>query len=238
MSHNLWFEFKQFKILQEKSAMRVNTDGVLLGAWASLNGIKTVLDVGTGTGLISLMVAQRCDAVIIGVEIEKQAADEAIQNVQNSKWGNRITIQHCSFQQFAESTSGHFDLIITNPPFFSNGIKNKNPQLSVARHNDQLPFNDLIGGSKKLLSENGILSVIMPSISAPQFIAASQQKALYLKRFTEVKPFPGKEPNRCLMEFGKMQIILNKDQLSVFDESGTAYSKEFRLLAKDFYLKL
>ena len=218
--------------------MKVNTDGVLLGAWTKLSGVKTVLDISTGTGLISLMIAQRSNTNITGIEIEKNAADEAAQNVKNSKWSNRISIQHSSFQDFVASFQNKFDVIVSNPPFFSNGVKNTNPHLSIARHNHMLPFKDIIEGAKKLLNENGKLSLILPAGSTKEFIEKALFKNLFLTRLTEVKPFPDTKPNRCLMEFGKLQVVLQKTVMSVFDETRKDYSEEFKILARDFYLKL
>jgi len=238
MGRNNYFQFKQFIIQQEKSAMKVNTDGVLLGAWTNVTGAKTVLDIGAGTGLISLMIAQRTEAIITGIEIEKNAADEAAQNVKNSKWCDRVSIQHISFQDFVATTKNKFDLIISNPPFFSNGVKNTNPHLSMARHNHLLPFEDIINGSKMLLSKNGMLSLILPAGSANEFIEKALFRNLFLSRLTEVKPFPDSKPNRCLMEFRKVQGALQKTEMLVFDETRKDYSKEFKTLARDFYLKL
>lgn len=238
MGRNNYFQFKQFKIHQEKSAMKVNTDGVLLGAWTNLDGAKTVLDVGAGTGLISLMIAQRSHATITGIEIEKNAAEEAVLNVQNSNWSNRVSIQHISFQDFVTTAGNKFDVIVSNPPFFSNGVKNTNPHLSMARHNHLLPFADIVGGAKILLTENGKLSLILPSDSTKEFIEKARRENLFLNRLTEIKPFPDKEPNRCLMEFGKEKQVVQKTQMSVFDYSRTDYSEEFKTLACDFYLKL
>jgi tRNA1Val (adenine37-N6)-methyltransferase len=238
MGRNNYFQFKQFGIHQEKSAMKVNTDGVLLGAWTNLDGASTVLDIGAGTGLISLMIAQRSGAFITAVEIEKNAAEEAFLNVQNSEWSSRISIQHSSFQDFVRVANNHFDVIVSNPPFFSNSVKNTNPCLSLARHNYMLPFEDIIAGSKKLLGKNGTLSLILPAKPAREFIEKAQQENLFLKRQTLVKPFPHKEPNRCLMEFAKTQLVQENSTMSVFDESGKDYSEEFKNMARDFYLKL
>ena len=238
MGRNNYFQFKQFRIHQEKSAMKVNTDGVLLGAWTNLEGAKTVLDVGAGTSLISLMAAQRCEAKITGIEIEKNAADEALLNVQNSKWSNRVSICHISFQDFVATAKYKFDVIVSNPPFFSYGVKNTNPHLSMARHNHLLPFDDIIEGAIKILNQNGRLSLILPPDSSIEFIVKARLANLFLNRITEVKPFPDKEPNRFLMEFGNVQLVLHKTQMSVFDETRKDYSEEFKILACDFYLKL
>lgn len=237
MAGNSYFHFKQFKILQEKAAMKVNTDGILLGAWVNLEGAKTILDVGTGTGLIALMMAQRIEAQITAIEIDRNAADEAIQNVRNSKWHNRITVQNCSFQDFSATKESMFDLIVSNPPFFSKSLKNTNPQLSMARHNHFLSFPDIIFGAKKLLSEKGKLALILPFNLANEFINKSQSENLFLSRFTAVKPFLDKEPNRCLMEFKHNPQVFQKTQLAIYNDLKNAYSEEYIKLTRDFYLK-
>lgn len=238
MGRNNYFQFKQFRIEQHHAAMKVNTDGVLLGAWVNVENAVTVLDVGTGTGLIALMIAQRSDANITGVEIEKNAAEEANLNVQNSKWSNRISIINSSFQEYVKKTGKKFDVIVSNPPFFSNSVKNKNLHLSIARHNHLLPFEDIIAGAEILLNDNGILSLILPVSQANAFTEKALGKNLFLNRLTLVKPFPEKEPNRSLMEFGKKQHTFEKTVISVFDDTGKDYSEEFKNMAHDFYLKL
>lgn len=238
MARNNYFQFKQFKIIQEKSAMKVNTDGVLLGAWANIEGVKAALDIGTGTGLISLMIAQRSEAIITGVEIEKNAAEEATLNVQNSKWSNRIFIENSSFQDFAVTTQSKFDLIVSNPPFFTNGVKNTNPNVSIARHNHLLPFSDIIGGAIKLLNEKGKLALILPYDQTKDFIEKASRSKLFLTRITEVKPFPDAAPNRCLLEFETSELVVQKTQFSVYDKSRSSYSNDFKNLNKDFYLNL
>lgn len=238
MQRNSYFQFKKFRVTQEKAAMKVNTDGVLLGAWVHLDGAKTVLDIGAGTGLISLMIAQRCNAQITGVEIEKNAAEEAIQNVLRSDWKNRILIQNISFQEFVQISKSGFDRIVSNPPFFSNGVKNANPSLSIARHNHLLPFTDIIEGTVKLLNEDGKLALILPIDQSVEIVEKAGLKGLFLHRITEVKPFPDRAPNRCLMEFGKAERVVQKSLLSVYDSTKSRYSEEFKTLAGDFYLNL
>ncbi|MGE0019184.1 MAG: tRNA1(Val) (adenine(37)-N6)-methyltransferase [Draconibacterium sp.] len=238
MSHNKYFQFKQFRIEQHHAAMKVNTDGVLLGAWTDVEGVNTVLDIGTGTGLIALMIAQRCNATITGIEIENKAAEEAFQNVQQSKWNDRISILPVSFQQFVATTELRFDLIVSNPPFFSNSEKSRNHDLSVARHNDLLPFADIIDGVCKLLTNQGCLSLILPSSEAPGFIALAQKQGLNLHRVIGVKPFPDKEQNRVLMEFGRRELPVIENEISVYNHSRKEYSAEFKILVSDFYLKL
>ncbi len=236
MGHNKYFQFKKFKIIQEKSAMKVGTDGVLLGAWVNLVNVKSALDVGAGTGLLALMLAQRSNAEITGIEIEKNAAEEAIENVKTTEWANRISIRNISFQEFAETTKEKFDLIISNPPFFSNSIKSKNQNRTIARHNDLLPFSSLIEGASKLLKINGKLAVVFPADQSLEFIETAHSFGLYLFRKLEIQPRPNIKPNRVLMEFGYKQCNLKIESLFVRNEMDNDYSKAYKKLTRDFYL--
>ncbi len=236
MGRNNYFQFKQFLIIQEKAAMKVGTDGVLLGAWVNVQHEKNILDIGTGTGLIALMMAQRTSALITGIEIEKNAFEEAFQNCKNSNWPERLFVQNISFQEFAEKSSEKFDLIISNPPFFFNDKKSKNSNLAIAKHNDLLPLPDLVSGGKKLLSTEGKLAAILPVIPAKKLIDLASEKGLHLVRLTKIIPTPQKEPNRYLMEFSQIQKATLKDSLTIFEEPGGQFSASYRELTRDFYL--
>ena len=237
MPGNNYFQFKQFKIIQEKAAMRVGTDGVLLGAWANIHNAKKILDVGTGTGLIALMLAQRCDAQITGIEIEKNAADEATQNVYNSPWKNRINIKHISFQEFSEKTSDKFDLIVSNPPFFMNDKPAANSNKNIARHSEKLSLYDLIKGSEKLLSADGFLSLILPILSAEKFIKLAKKYRLFLAAHTAVKPREDKNPNRYLMEFRRNEVPFRKNYIAIRESENNDFTTAFKTLTRDYYLK-
>lgn len=216
--------------------MKVGTDGVLLGAWASVNGVKSVLDVGTGTGVIAIMLAQRSTAQIMGIEIEKNAAEEADFNSQNSPFSKRISIKNLPFQELAETTQNTFDLIISNPPFFINNTKTPNPSRTIARHNDLLPLMDLVNGNVKLLEENGKLALILPVNEAEKFIKIAKNQGLHLVRLTEVKSNQQKNAHRYLMEFSKKLSALKEDCLTIYNESGNDYSRTYKILTCDFYL--
>ena len=236
MGRNNYFQFKQFRITQKDSAMKVGTDGVLLGAWVNIENVKTILDVGTGTGLIALMLAQRSEAKITGIEIEKNAAREAAENVDKSSWKNRISILHISFQEYMESINDSFDLIISNPPFFSNSLKSNSKNRSMARHNVMLPHYKLLQGACKLLNTGGKLAVILPTESSKEFLEIASVYKLNLCRNTEVKSAPLCKSNRVLMEFQFSRIDFKTECISILSENDDDYSDEYKELTRDFYL--
>jgi len=236
MSKNKYFKFKQFTIHQEESAMKVGTDGILLGAWADVENCKQILDVGTGTGLIALMLAQRSNAQITAIEVEQNAVTEAKRNVNDSRWRDRIETRNISFQEFAVSNQTKFDLIISNPPFFSNSLKAKNQQRKLARHSDSLPLTKLAKCAEKLLTKNGSLAVILPVEPATELIKLAQNNLLFLKRLTKVHPNKGKPHHRCLMEFSKEKCIARESDLFIENLSPKEYSNQYKNLVKDFYI--
>lgn len=236
MGRNNYFQFKQFLVIQEKAAMKVGTDGVMLGAWVNVRHEKKILDIGTGTGLIALMMAQRTSAEIIGIEIEKNAAEEAARNCMMSNWKERLSVQNISFQEFTEKSNEKFDLIISNPPFFINDQKSKQNNMAIAKHNDLLPLQDLISGCRKLISEKGKIALVLSISAAKKIIEFIDEAGLFITRITEVFPTPQKESNRFLMEFSIKKQDIQKNTLTIFEESGGNFSKSYKELTKEFYL--
>ena len=234
MSRNNWFEFKQFRIEQHKAAMKVGTDGVLLGAWIPVNGAERILDVGTGTGLIALMLAQRSNAIIDAVEIDELACVEAKFNFEQSVWSDRLRIYHTDFHLFADLPFEPYDLIVSNPPFFINSLKTRNSALTVARHDEMLSFNQLIIGARKLLSKAGRLCVIIPFGSCVEFRESARLAGFYLHQQTNVIPKSGRAPKRVLLEFTLEQCYPNDQELTVLDESGF-YTETYKMLTASFY---
>ncbi len=215
--------------------MKVGTDGVLLGAWSKTLERNT-LDIGTGTGLIALMLAQRTKVALIdAIELDKVASEEAHQNFKNSKWNNRLTVIYTSIQNYHPTKK--YEVIVSNPPFFINSTKAPNNLRNNARHTDQLPFIDLITSVKQLLSKSGIFSLILPLEEANQFILLANQNKLFLTRKCLVKPNPTKAPKRVLMEFSFTETNTLEETLTIETENRHEYTKEYITLTKDFYLK-
>ena len=161
---NQFFKFKQFSVNQDNCAMKVGTDGVLLGAWCDVESAKMVLDIGTGTGLIALMIAQRTDCALIdAVEIDKSAYVQASGNFKDSRWCGRIGVFNLDFKQYVDECNTKYDLIVSNPPYFENSLKSSNLERTMARHTDSLSFDELLHGASMLLSESGIISLIVPN---------------------------------------------------------------------------
>ncbi len=250
------FRFKQFSIAQDKCAMKVGTDGVLLGAWATYGckyeqGEKpkeaylfskslNILDIGTGTGLIALMLAQRfANAHIHALEIKEAAYLQAKNNFTNSPWPNRLVAQHIALQQFASlpSYQQHFDLIVSNPPFFQQSLKTKNTARNLARHADEtLPFTDLITGIKTLLSPSGYVCLILPFTEAQTFISLAKTQQLFLQTQVNVFPKKHKIPNRLLLQFGfQNNLSPSNSALVLRNHPSNEYTAAYQALTKDFH---
>ena len=233
---NQYFKFKQFTVYQDKCAMKVGTDGVLLGAWTTVENASNVLDIGTGTGLIALMLAQRSNAKIDAVEIDRNACVQAQENVNHSPWDHRINIIHQSFQNFSKETEAKYDLIVSNPPYFQNPLTAPEESRAKARHNTNLQLIDIIEGVLNCLSELGTLSLILPYIEGSLFIAKAAEQGLYCVRKTNVLPKPGQKPKRLLLEFQQSKRPFTEQQLVVELNKRHQYSDDYKNLTKDFYL--
>lgn len=236
MGRNNYFQFKQFMIFQEKSAMKVGVDGVLLGAWVRINAVARILDVGTGTGLIALMLAQRSEAQITAIEIEEKALLEAAMNANASVWGDRVKLAHLSLQEFATTKTEKFDLIVSNPPFFSQATRAAYAERTIARHNDLLPFSDLISCSASLLNERGRIALILPPEALEEIRSRATENGLWLSRKTNVIPKAEKKVNRVMLELAKKESALDEDFLTIYNSDGS-FTEEYVTLTRDFYLK-
>jgi len=205
-----------------------------LGAWARIQEAQTILDVGTGTGLIALMLAQRSSAKITAVEIDESACMEALMNINNSRWPTQIEVLHTSFQEFEKSTNQRFDCIVSNPPYFENSSKPEDLNRKNARHNDGLPFASLIEGSIKLLNANGHLSVILPVKTSEKFLETANLFGLFLNRTAWIKHNPEKPYHRRLLELSRNKTATDESILVI--ESQKEYTDEYKNLTREFYL--
>ena len=235
MGRNNYFQFKQFRIEQKRSAMKVGIDGILLGAWADVSDCNSILDIGTGTGLIALMLAQRSQARITAIEIEKNAAEEAIENVAASPWKKRVDVQNVSLQKFAAESNQRFDLIVSNPPFFQNSLKAGDENRSLARHTDSLPYKTLVEITSALLTEEGRSAFIFPKSALKEIENLTQLNQLYLKRITTVAPNEKKPVNRILVEMSKKENSTQADSLQIYNNDGS-WNAYFKTLTCDYYL--
>lgn len=230
------FRFKQFVIQQQQCAMKVGTDGVLLGSWTRLPSNGNVLDIGTGTGLLALMVAQRTEKVsVTAIEIDYEAAVQAAENCQNSPWADRIKVVHTSLQEFGKLEKKSFDAIICNPPYFDQSLCCPNDKRSRARHSNSLDFDDLLDFSSVLLREKGFLSVVLPTKESELFEQKALQRGFFLNRLTNVYPTPKKEIKRRLMEFSTEKKELDVQNL-VIEKERHIYTDEYKNQTRDFYL--
>jgi len=236
------FKFKEFSIHQDKTAMKIGTDAVLLGAWVFLeNEIDSILDVGSGTGIIALMLAQRSFALTIdAVEIDNDAYEQTVTNFENSNWGDRLYCYHSSFQNFAKEIADEdetYDLIISNPPFYTDEFESENDARNKARFTSSLSFNELLKGVSKILSKKGKFAVIIPFKEEQGFVELAKENNLFLNRVCHVKGNPSSAFKRSLLEFSFEDKKLKKENLTI-EIKRHQYTDEYINLTKDFYLKM
>ena len=234
------FQFKQFSLEQDRCAMKVGTDGVLLGAWTPiLNNPISILDIGTGTGLIALMLAQRSYAEQIdALEIDEKAFEQAVDNFENSPWSDRLFCYHAALEELTDEPEDEYDLIVSNPPFYSEDYKSDNESRDLARFQDALPFEDLVEAAALLLSDNGIFTVIIPFKEEASFLALAKENELYPVKITRVKGTLTTEIKRSLLAFNRNEESdCSIDELTI-ETARHIYTPEYIELTKDFYLKM
>jgi len=229
------FRFKQFSIRQVNSAMKIGTDSVLLGSWAKIENAQTILDIGTGTGLLALMMAQRShSSMIVGVEKEPLAYEEALYNIKSSKWSDRVHIKLSDIKNYLPDRK--FDSIITNPPFFNNGIKPLGKERSEARHTGSLSFKDLMNSASHLLTPSGSLHVILPTQEFTQFMEQALFQDFHINRQLNVRPHDKKPEHRVLLTLTRTKKEYQIERLSLHEVGNRSYSNPYISLTKDFYL--
>ena len=231
---NQYFDFKRFRIEQERCSMKVGTDGVLLGAWFPMEWGKTVLDIGAGTGLVALMAAQRGARRVTAVEIDPDAAAQAAENAGRSEWSGVINVINADICRF-NADSG-FDRIVCNPPYFRDSLRCPDGGRTTARHNDSLSFEALVSCSADMLQPDGLFCVVIPFDSVDGFVKCASKAGLNLCRRTDVVTASGKAPKRSLLAFGKEFAQLENDVLLMCDSQGNE-TAEYVNLVREFYLK-
>ena len=233
------FNFKQFHVNQDRCAMKIGTDGVLLGAWTPIiNNPYNVLDIGAGTGILSLMLDQRSNAEQIdAIEIDEDAYEQCVENFEASPWSDKLFCFHAGLDEFVDEPEDEYDLIISNPPFYTDDYKSDNSSRDLARFEDALPFEELIEAAALLLSDNGIFSVIIPFKEEERFVSLCKELDLFPLKITRVKGTPTTEIKRSLLAFCKMEQTPLIDEL-VIEISRHNYTPEYIELTKDFYLKM
>lgn len=226
------FRFQQFEVFHDRCGMKVGTDGVLLGAWVQPLQAARILDVGTGCGLIALILAQHSVAEIVGVEFDASAAGQAAENARNSPWADRIRIVPEDFKTFRDEP---YDLIVSNPPFFQKSLQAPVAERNQARHDVTLSYAELIVKAESMLSAEGRLAVILPYDAAQEFEDGCWASRLYSKRFCAVSTIQGQVPKRILMEFSRQRCETERTTLAV-GVSGNARSEAYSALTSDLYL--
>lgn len=232
---NNYFKFKKFTIVQDGCAMKVGTDGCLLGGWFDCSESNNILDIGCGSGLIAIMAAQRCNAQVTGVEIDINAAIQARENVNNSPWSERIIIVNSDFLEY--NTETKFDTIVCNPPYFVNSLKCDNTSRTLARHNDSLSSRDFFTKCAEISTLSAKVSIIIPCDIIDEWISTARENGFYASRITYIKTTPKKAPKRVLIEYIRREITYTENTL-IFENGRGEYSDEVKDILRDFYLKI
>lgn len=234
------FKFKQFAVNQDRCAMKIGTDAVLLGAWCPIeNNPKSILDIGAGTGILALMLAQRTNAdQIDALEIDEEAYEQCVENFEGSPWADKLFCYHAGLDEFVDDPEDEYDLIISNPPFYSEDFKTENEQRDLARFQDAMPFEDLIEAADLLLSEDGLFAVVIPYKEEDRFIELCAEYELYPVKATRVKGSHKTPIVRSLLAFKRFELsVLTADEL-VVEINRHEYTDDYINLTQDFYLKM
>jgi len=236
---DLPFKFKEFTLHQDKCAMKIGTDSVLLGAWTSVEKKPySILDIGAGTGVLALMMAQRSFAELIdSIEIDDNAYEQCVENFEQSPWSDRLFCYHASLEEFVAEIEEQYDLIISNPPFYNDTFKSENEQRDLARFTDAMPFRHLIESVSKLLSEDGLFSVVIPFSEEKDFIVLASKEHLFPSRILHVKGSPTSEIKRSLIEFSFQEMEAEVSEL-IIETARHHYTEAYVNLTKYFYLKM
>lgn len=235
---NSYFQFKQFTVHHDKCAMKVGTDGVLLGAWCTPPLQGNILDIGTGSGMIALMLGQRSTAQIDAIDLDEAACLQAQENVDRSPYADRITVTHQSLQKYVQQMEYKYDLIVSNPPYFIHSLKSPDDQRTTARHTDSLSLDELISNSSLLMTEQGRIALILPFEQREELLTIAARHDLSVVREAHVIPIPDAPPKRLLVELTQGKHEASTPQSLVIEITRHQYTPEYIRLTRDFYLKM
>lgn len=232
---NNYFQFKQFRVEQDKTAMKVCTDSCIFGAWVNCENTNRILDIGTGTGLLSLMLAQRCSAQIEAVEIDADAAAQAKENFEASPWSGRLNLIHQDFKVFAGAVTEKYNLIVSNPPFYEGSLKSPDEARNKAMHLSELSFGDLINGVKNCLNESGKFAVLLPVYESGLLKKICEQADLYPEKCLKIRNTEQESFIREITLYSFFSNSMQTEELFIRDKSGE-YSTGFKNLLQEYYL--
>ncbi len=229
------FSFKQFSVTDDRSTMKVGTDAVLLGAWANVDNIDSILDIGTGCGVIALMLAQRSEVFVEAIDVDSDSINQAEVNFNNSPWKNRLKLYINTVQKHARFVNTHYSLIVCNPPYFSDHLRSENEKRNLARHADKLSFEDLAFSVSLLLTEEGRFCVILPVEESDKFRQIALNNDLYCVKRTYIYSKPDVDPIRVLSQFQFTKLPIETSSI-VLRNNDDSYTDAYKNLTKDFYL--
>lgn len=231
------FRFKQFSLTDAGCAMKIGTDGVLLGSIAATCSADNILDVGTGCGLIAMMIAQKSKGKITAIDVDSEAVAVAGQNVKDSPWPEKIEVVHARFQDFAASNDQKFDMVVCNPPFFQNSLLSPVAGRNVARHAGSLPPDDLLNGVKNIITPNGSFLLVAPAEQENFWLEAAEKEALFCHRLLRIFPKPDVKHKRIILGFSPFRRNLIFEELTIETGSRHQYTEEYKNLTRDYYLQ-
>ncbi len=235
MSENTFFQMKKFRVYHHLSSMKVGTDALLLACLSPIEDSQNILEVGCGSGIISLALAQLSKAKIQAIDIHQDSVTQANYNFSISPWAIRLNATTISLQDYISKNTEKFDHIVSNPPFFENSMKSQSKERNLARHTDTLSFREMLVAAKKLLKNNGLLSLVLPDVAAEQFILLAKEFDFFLTQKVLIYPKKSKKVNRMILSFGDIEKEIQIKEL-VIREENNEYTQEYREVTKDFYL--
>lgn len=231
------FYFKQFMMYHHRSTMKIGTDAVLLGRWADVENVSSAVDIGTGSGIIPLMLAQRGVQHVDAVEIDAQSAHEAKENFELSPWRERLDVACGDVRQLSETSPMKYDLVISNPPFFTDFFKGEQERRNLARHTDSLSFGDLCKSARNYMNADSRFALVLPMLESIKFKEIAGQNGLFVKRQLYIVPVEGKEPNRINMELVLKPTNCVSETFTI-RKSDSTFTDEYREFLKDYYITL